>query len=343
MALIRRAGFNAIMADGAALPDEALTIADRLGLLVIGDIPLGAPDATGAELPDISATVERLGGHTSLVAWSMASGGGTDRALAMLHALDPARPVLLRSGVNSKIIVGAHAAGTFEDIDTTLTLPVPAAWASTLHRWETSNKPVLISGFGIAPAAGNAAAASAPTTPSLPNDALTGATDDPLAERGVEERALSEIRGVVESMRYAKNALGFFVRPLRGGSLSGLNTRNGIPTSAFTDAVEYNEPDMIVLRAAPAEAAGARVRLEAAIINDLHQVGHYHLYQVLTSPDGKTSITEHNLTLDGRRVQDISTLAAIAASGAGDYRLQLLLADDVTGVIAASRVMMLPG
>ena len=140
---------------------------------------------------------------------------------------------------------------------------------------------------------------------------------------------------MVESMRRSEKSLGFFVRPLPGGSLTGLITGSEIPTGAFTDAVGYNARDMIVLREARTRAAA----VDAAIINDSQQTGQYLLYQVLTAADGKTAIKQYELTLTGRRVQDVSACVSLPADAAGEYRLQLLLASEAAGVLAASRVM----
>ncbi len=270
LTLLRRTGFNSLMADGAALPEQALTVADRLGIMVIGDIPPGADDAT------LGSAVEELGSHPSLVAWSWKSGTSPDSELAILRKLDPNRAVLLRNGAHSQILLptGAGIAFDDEDIDGTPTMPQPADWPATIYRWEGSRQPVLVSGFCLAPAAMHEAAG-----------APASAAGDASAEQGGEgenEAVQAAIRTVVESVRRSETSLGYFVRPLHGGSLTGLTTGSEIPTVAFTDAMGYNAQDLIVLRDARTPEAG-EPSINAVIINDSHFSGHYQLYQVLTS------------------------------------------------------------
>lgn len=341
---LRQAGFNAIMADGAALSEELLTLADRLGLIVIGEIPPGPPADGAAQpsRPDIRTAVEELGHHPCIVAWSWANDGMPEGDLAILRALDPARPVLLRDSAHSQIVTSlTQPARPFEDVDATLTPPMPAEWQTALRTRETANTPVLLSGIGVAMAP--------PQPPVVDTKTLLKDTEEELArngalimpgERTAEDGALAEIRSVVESMRRTTSALGYFVRPLRGGTLTGLNTLNGIPTGAFTNAVGYNQPCLITLRTASGVSATAFPQLEATVVNDAQRAGDFLLYQVLTLPDGRTSITQKELKLSGKRLQDISMLATPSARQPGEYRLQLLLANTI-GVIASTQVMVL--
>lgn len=324
LGLLRQTGFNSIMADGAALPEEALTIADHLGVMVIGDIPPAMPESDGVSHAEIRGAVEAFGSHPSLVAWSWQRGSASDEEVALLRSLDPNRAVLLRDGDKSHILLPSGASFPFadEDIDGTPTLPLPRDWPATIYQWEASKQPVLVSGFGITPLAG---------------DDATGAAEAP----GDDTPAQGEIRRVVESVRRSETSLGFFVRPWRGGSWTGLNTDSAIPTGAFTDAMGYNAQDLIVLRAARTQTVGHAPVVDAALINDSHHLGHYHLYQVLTSPAGQTAIQQYELTLTDQRVQDVSACVSLTNGEPGEYRLQLLLAGDSVGVIAASRVMTL--
>jgi len=316
--LLRQAGFNAMMSDGAMLPHEAFDIADRLGLLVIAEIPPG-----DHARPEIRTAIEELGSHPCIAAWSWETTGATDDDVATLRALDPGRPLLLRAGAHSQLLLpSGRASIPFEDIDTTLSLPVPAEWGTRLRTWESSRQPLLVSGVGV----------------SLTTTAAPDAVNSTLGTRSAEEQALAEIRAVVESMRRVGNAFGYFVRPLRGDSLTGLNTGSGIPTAAFTNAVGYNQRDLLVLRAAPGQAPNTAPRLEAAVINDSKHIGVFRLYQVITRPDGKTTINQLESVLTGKRVQDLTTPAIAADAGPGEYRLQLLLSDD-TGVVASTQVM----
>ena len=59
---------------------------------------------------------------------------------------------------------------------------------------------------------------------------------------------------------------------------------------------------------------------------------------MLTQPDGTTTIAEKELTLGGKRVQDISALTDLLAGQTGEYRVQLLLATS-SGVIASTGVL----
>ena len=94
-----------------------------------------------------------MGAHPSLVAWSWRGGSAPDAELALLRKLDPNRAVLLRDGARSQLLLPSGAGFPFEDIDETPALPMPQDWPATIYRWETSDKPILVSGFGIAPAA----------------------------------------------------------------------------------------------------------------------------------------------------------------------------------------------
>ena len=146
------------MADGAALPEQALTVADRLGIMVIGDIPPGA----GRRDNSSSARWESHS-WVAIRRWSPGAGRAALRPIARagnLRKLDPNRAVLLRNGAHSQILLptGAGIAFDDEDIDGTSTLPPARGWPDTIYRWERgSRQPVLVSGFCLAPAAMNAA------------------------------------------------------------------------------------------------------------------------------------------------------------------------------------------
>jgi hypothetical protein len=297
LVLVKKAGFNAIMAEGAALPEEALALADTLGLLVVGEIP---PDGDGR--PDITAAVEAQGSHPCLAAWSWADAGGTMRDMPALRAIDHTRPVLVRSGAKSQFFN-----------------PPPILLGRVFSAVEMT---------ALDDAAGRAALAAAETgTTPLLACALGGGED----EDGYQDR----LRDVVETVRRAGVPIGYFVRPLHGDTFAGLGTTDGTPTDAFTSASLYNQPCAIALRVK--SAAGGLLSLDAAVINDLSLAGSLRLYVIVTTPDGKTSLTNSALTLNEQRIQPLA-LAPISATQTGDYRIHLVLVRN-TALLASSQAV----
>lgn len=313
--LAKRAGFNAIMADGSALPEEVLAAADELGMLVVGEIPLDE----GA--PQIRATLEACGQHPCIIAWSWAGSGDQ---VADLRALDPNRPILLRDGTQSRFIAPREITGqTISDLDLNLPIAQAESWWERLQQLEAESRPVLATGLGIESAV-------------LPNGAagIRGNTTE-------GDRALSLLRSVVESLRRDERfaLLGYFVRLPEAETLTGLSTPEGIPTNALTTSLAYNSSCAIVMRVKPEVAVAEQTILDAAIISDARLQGDYQLYQVVTTPvDGTTAITTHELELTGKSEQyDLLKFLSFTPDRAGEYRLQLVLSQD-DRVIASTQV-----
>ena len=315
LALAKRAGFNAIMADGSALPEEVLAAADELGILVVGEIPL--EDG----VPLIRATLEACAQHPCIIAWSWAGAGNQ---IADLRVLDPSRPILLRDGAQSRLIGPRETEGrVVADFD--LSLPVAQAedWWDRLQQLEEGRRPVLATGLGIEMAA-------------LPNSAegIRGNTAE-------GNEALGLLRGVVESLRRGRHfpLFGYFVRLPEAETLTGLSTPEGNPTNALTTSLAFNQSCAVVMRVKSAVAVDEQTILDAAIVSDAHLQGEYQLYQVVTTPaDGRTAITAHELELTGKSEQyDLRKLLSFTPERAGEYRLQLVLSQD-DRVIASTQV-----
>jgi len=313
--LAKRAGFNAIMADGSALPEEVLAAADELGMLVVGEIPLG----DGA--PQIRATLEACAQHPCIIAWSWAGSGDQ---VADLRALDPSRPILLRDGAQSRLIGPRETTGqAVSDLDVNLPIAQAESWWERLQQLEAGSRPVLASGLGIAM-----------TAPANGAEDIRGNTEE-------GDRALSLLRSVVESLRRDQHfpLLGYFVRLPEAETLTGLSTPEGNPTNALTMSLAYNSSCAIVMRVKPEVTVAEQTILDAAIVSDARLQGDYQLYQVVTTPaDGKTAITTHELELTGKSEQyDLLKLLSFTPDRAGEYRLQLVLSQD-DRVIASTQV-----
>jgi hypothetical protein len=297
--LARQAGFNAIMAEGAALPEEALTLADTLGLLVIADVPQtwGAPPADGAPptpVLDLGGMLEQYGHHPSLAAWSWADPGTLRQDLIALRLRDRVRYALVRAGATSQAYGPFPALGKpFADLDTECQPLSAGAWSELLAKADTGKLPLLASGLG---------------------------------GDGADPRCLEQLCADVETVRRTLLPLGYFVRPPRGTTLTGLGDPDGMPTRLFITAASYNQPCMIVLR--PARAlAGNRLALDAVLINDQSLTGDFRLFGLVSTPKGATSLIQQTITLTGNRVQTLAPLAAQAFQQPGTYRIQLALAD----------------
>lgn len=318
LALAKRAGFNAIMADGSALPEEVLAAADELGLLVVGEIPL----ADGA--PQIRATVEACAQHPCIVAWSLAGTGDQAERIAELRSLDPNRPILLRDGAQSRLIGPREMEGrAVADFD--LNLPVARAddWWDWLQQLEEGRRPVLATGLGIEMAA-----------PTNSAEGIRGNT-------AAGDEALGLLRGMVESLRRSRDfpLFGYFVRLPEAETLTGLSTPEGNPTNALTTALAFNQPCAVVMRVKPVVAVNEQTIIDAAIVSDDRLQGDYQLYQVVATPaDGQTAITAHELELTGKSEQyDLRKLLSFTPDRTGEYRLQLILSQD-DRVIASTQV-----
>jgi hypothetical protein len=320
LALARRAGFNAIMADGSALPEEVLAVADELGMLVIGEIPAGSDG-----LPLIRPTLEACAHHPSIIAWSWAGAGDQAEQLAVLRELDPSRLILLRDGAQSRLIDPRNPAGqVVADLDFTLPAGSTDAWWERLERLEEAGGPVLATGIGVEMAA-----------------AANGGGADVRGNTATGDEALGRLRGAVESLRSARQfpLLGYFVRLPDAETLTGLSTPSGNPTNALTTSLAYNGPCAIVMRVKSPAALAEQAVLDAAIVCDEHLQGDYQLYQVVTSvEDGKTAITSREVELTGKTARyDLRNHLSFAPDRAGEYRLQLVLSQG-DRVIASTRV-----
>jgi hypothetical protein len=119
LVLMRKAGFTAIMADGFALSQELLTIADRLGLMVIAEIP-PLSESTPELRSELHTLVEECASHPCLVAWSVSASLTPAVKVADLRALDATRLILYRDGEHSRALFPAsHDEREFIDLDET--------------------------------------------------------------------------------------------------------------------------------------------------------------------------------------------------------------------------------
>lgn len=306
----QRAGFNAIMTGDVALPERVLTAADNLGLLVIGEIPLGAGPADAPDpCPEVTTAVDTYGAHPSVVVWSWPANGALDRDLVALRACDTARLALVRAGIESQAYKFLSSTGqAFLDPD-----------AGQLNLAETSTLPVLATDLSEDTSSDTTASARGPWQ---------------------QERSLGALRAAVESVRRSRHLLGYFVRT---GMDNALITprQNGVTTKAFTAALAYNQSCIIALRTTGG-ADGAAAKVDAALINDQRLAtgpGHrYRLYQMLTLPDGQTHLADVCSSvfkyLTGEAIQtldllpDSCMLATDALRQPGTYHLRLVLSDE---------------
>jgi hypothetical protein len=322
---LRQAGFNAVMADGAALPDAAYTLADRMGLLIFGDAPPGPPDAAGAYPPDTASLIAQRAHHPCVVAWSWDAATAPSSTVTTARALDPLRPMLVRNGLRSR----AYGPGTpggvaFANYDFVRTVQWDGAALqgvalddAVLQMAQNGSAPLLMSHIALEPRSAG--------------EAPTGAR-----AWAVEESYLTALRAIVERVRLARAPLGFFIHPPRGG----LATSDGVPTRFFTAAVAFNQPLLVCLMARPTAISGQKIDQEAFIVNDALTHGTtLRLYRQLVLPEGAVllrkpvAITLH----DNERVKGISGNLDDIAGPAGLYRLQLLLTDGAT-TYASARV-----
>ncbi|MHB9025526.1 MAG: glycoside hydrolase family 2 protein [Armatimonadota bacterium] len=320
LALVKKAGFNAIMADGAALPEDALAIADRLGLLVIGEIPLEQEGAAAPARRELA--VASMGAHPSVVAWSWSGQNAPADALARLRAIDPVRLVLLRDSDPSRIIAGSGSGEAFINLDVQLPVPVPTTWPGweILRQAKTGDLPVLLCGIGLQDSPVVACPPDARTPPSC----------------------ASELREIIERLRTAAHPLGYFVRPLPGDTLTGLSGAANCLSQTFTAALSFNNPCMVAARVKPGARPADASQIEAAIINDQGLKGPYELYQLLTGPDGGTKIIRKAFTLSGERIQDVSRLLVLPTERPGDYALNLLLSKQAVVIAGDQLTLTIP-
>jgi len=305
--LARRAGFNAIMADGSALPEEVLATADALGMLVIGEIPPG-DDAE----PLIRPTLDACAQHPSIIAWSWAGAGPQATQIGDLRALDASRLILLRDGAQSRLIGPRATAGqAVTDLEVNLPAGERRAWWGQLEELAGTRQPVLATGLGVE-------MVSDPNN----NAGIRGNT-------AAGDEALGQLRDAVESLRGIRQfpLLGYFVRLPDAVTLTGLSTPAGNPTNALTTALAFNQPCAIVMRVKSPVAIAQPAVLDAALVCDDRLQGDFQLYEVVTSlEDGKTAITSLDLELTGKTTRyDLLKRLSFIPDRTGEYRLQLVL------------------
>jgi hypothetical protein len=305
------------MVDCAACSTALLTCADRTGLLVIADIPLLKTMAAQPPRPDISSMLEACGNHPSIIAWSWTGEIPSADDLALLRRLDPHRILLVRGPHGSLVFSPADMVGQpLSDFDA-LSYTQQQPWLDALQQAENGTQSLLVSG-------------------TLPGD---GDTRD-LGDRQREMARLCQERLTVESVRRARCALGYFVRPPRGETLTGLTTRDGTLTPLYLAAWSYNKPCSLALRM---RKQGEQYHADLILFNDdALPVLNLTLFQVLTPPDGLTvmqQVGEQLISLSGERRQDLSAmLPAITLGDAGSYQVQYILNNDGK-VFALSQVI----
>lgn len=310
LALAKRTGFNALMGDGMALSDEVLDDADRLGLMVIVAIPpaVGVPaDQPGIAPPAIADTVKILGRHPSIIGWYWASAGASDDEVATLWQYDQSRIAFVRAADGALAYVPLATRGqTIVEIDEMLS-GTPSI----------GNTPVLLSG--------------------------TVAYATPAATLQGQESELAHFTGqrtMVEKVREAKRAIGYFVRPITGETLTDLSTLTGTLTRFQAAALAWNKP---VVLAARMHVEGRSIRQEINLINDAKITGtNYRLHRLLTPPDGLARLTSQRAELSLLPSNPVQSLANdvddLLDLAPGTYQVQYILTDGGR-VVAQSQVV----
>jgi hypothetical protein len=297
--ILLQAGYNAIMADGAALSDDVLTLADRKGIMVIEEIP----PTLDPRQPDLVSAVMQQGQHPCIVAWRWEGGTPTDSDLQAFRRLDPIRCLQLSAQLDVPTLPRGQRI-----VDLDLAGQDAATQLLRLRQLASGKLPALLSGTPPASVA----------APGL------------LARRDEEQRQVT-IRHAVECVRCAQRPLGYFIRPASGGSYTGLQTSSGVLDQAYNAALAYNRPELLALTMVGADAA---LKPELLLVNDEQSSGDYSLSFLLTTPDGLTQLhqtrSDTPVKVTGERLQDLSSVLAFAfppCTTPGDYHLQYVLAD----------------
>lgn len=322
VSLAKDACFNAFMADGATLSEQLLDIADEQGIFIIADIPptlqpSNEDDATYT--PDITAVVEELGHHPSIIAWSWTSQQTPSTELAELHKIDPSRIAIIRENHHTTIYApNQHDGQTINDIDAAIVRDDKAT-QQALQKAETDNAMLLLSG----------------TTREI-------AFNDTLSGQRAEEMRQSNIRQMIESVLRAKHPLGYFIRPEQGASYTGLASATGSFTQAYIAANAFNQSNILLLRVTP----GNDTFFQQGIVlyNERPLTGAFELFRLLTTPKGNTILTD--IFANNQQVitaMDFGTKTtfsppAIQAAEQGEYRLQFVLTKDGK-TVASSQVL----
>lgn len=310
MQRLKDAGYNAVMSDGAVLPEELLDTADRLGILVIVDMPA----VDDAVTPDIAPLIEQFGHHPCIMAWRWTQGAHPDTELTALRRLDPYRLALVRGATGTTLHLPSQQLPV-EDVD----LMEETTSDAALQQAEAGAEPYLISGTSPAPIA-----------------------EDGLRGKQLAEEQLTLLRQQVEHVRRAQNPFGYFLRPVHGGTLTGLTDATGGKTLACYAALSFNQSRLLALRLT-AVTTGAE---EAAIAADLRFINaqplpdrYFQLYRMITTPNQQTAIertdVDSALLLTGILSK---AFPPIPVDATGVYRVQYVLSDGEK-VLATSQVV----
>lgn len=319
--LARQAGFNAVMSDGLALPEEALAKADELGLLVVGDIPVG-----NTMRPEMQAIVEAYAGHPCVAMWSWDQSTGGETGIADLRAVDAYRMAIVRNGEQGQVIpTESTAPYPIVNLDATLTAPTTSAWWERMRALESNSLPVFVSGIGVNPPA------EAADNPDTENG------EQPLVFRNRKleaQAALNELREIIETLRSARaySLLGYFVRLPQLESICGLQGKDCTPLGIVIAGQAFNQACLLAVRDHQPVTPGTLPNYSVVIVNDAHYTGVYQLSLILTSLlDGETSIDGREVFLiDKRLLEEVAAnaythLISGKADKPGTYRMQLVL------------------
>lgn len=316
--LAQQARFNAIMSDASVFSEQVLAVADSLGLLMIADIPAQpAPATEPYPAEELQSMVAESGHHPSLLAWRIAAEPVLSPTLTLLRQLDPAHPVILQGATGAAICPPFSE----EIFPITILDAVSAAGnIALLHQLQQAEHgtvPLLMSG-----------------TP------FYDMADADIDARQQEAQFLTLLQQMIESVRRTDHPLGYFIRPLRGGSYSGLHTRDNKLTMSYFTAKAANAPLLLSLRE---PALAQKTAPDLLLINDTHVTGSYQLYWVEVDKTNTTFIRQKasiEVTLDGSVRQVIGLTADMNASLQGKS-IQFILTKRDT-ITAVSRIIALP-
>lgn len=309
MVLMRRAGYNAVLADGAALSDAVLRLADRLGMLVIAEIPPAREGDVPGE-PEIAATLSALGHHPSIVAWTWQSSGQARDEVLALRTLDPIRPALVREPGRTRLFAASSADGEEIVALDEASFPDASGWLRAVQQAGPGEGALLITGT------------------------VAGAAPGPrFTDQLGELTRLTTVREAIESVLCARAPCGYFLRPARNGTLTGLVTPAGMPTQAYFAAAASNALCLLTLRVSLAEG---QLRPKLVLVNERGATGRYRLHRLVTTPDGLTAAAwtdvDDPVSISASRRQEPAVRAhpdilgpIPTDAGPGQYRVQFIL------------------
>lgn len=316
--LVQQARFNAIMSDASLFSEQVLTVADTLGLMMIADIPAQpAPATEPYPAEELQSMVAESGHHPSLLAWRIAAEPVPSPTLTLLRQLDQAHPIILQGATDAAICPPFS-----EEIFPITMIDAASATGNLallrqLRQAEHGTVPLLMSG--------------------TPFYDMAGVDID---ARQQEAQFSTLLQQMIESVRCADHPLGYFIRPLRGGSYSGLHTRDNKLTMSYFTAKAANAPLLLSLRE---PALTQKTAPDLLLINDTHVTGSYQLYWVEVDTTNTTFIRQKasvEVTLDGSARQVIGLTADMNASLQGKS-IQFILTKRDT-ITAVSRIITLP-